>query len=86
MSTPSAFSTGFNVRSNGPARAEGNTQDKAYDPAIRVMSPRKLNTGVLFRGPRHAFTRNQPGEIARSLCFHSDDSDCGPEAESRQAC
>ena len=50
------------------------------------MSPRKLNTGVLFRGPRHAFTRNQPGEIARSLCFHSDDSDCGPEAESRQTC
>ena len=50
------------------------------------MSPRKLNTGVLFRGPRHAFTRNQLGEIARSLCFHSDDSDCGPEAKSRQAC
>jgi hypothetical protein len=51
------------VRSNGPARAEGNTQDKAYDPAIRVMSPWKLNTGVLFRGPRHAFTRNPPARL-----------------------
>jgi hypothetical protein len=47
--------SGFYVR-----RAEGNTQDKAYDPAVQVMSPRKLNTGGLFRGPRHAFTRNQP--------------------------
>ncbi len=27
---------------------------------FEVMSPRKFNTGVLFRGPRHAFIRNPP--------------------------